>query len=66
MPEEDGAMCRVSKAKHEALRDEMRYGMDAYEDGMCAACGRPLNECLAACFREHVQSADVRPALARP
>lgn len=54
------------KADHEALLDEMRYMMDAYENGLCETCGTTLDDCLTAWFRKHFRIADSRLAQLRP
>lgn len=48
------------KASHEALLEEMRYMMDAFEAGACETCGQSLSECLAAWFHKHFETLDAR------
>ncbi len=48
------------KADHEALLDEMRYMMDAYDAGVCETCGTTLGECLRSWFCKHFEAKDAR------
>lgn len=48
------------KADHERLLDRIRVMMEAYEDGICMACGVSLSECLETWFADHVKNADTK------
>lgn len=50
----------VHKADHEKLLDEIRYMMDAFEDGLCDSCAKTLDECLTAWFYKHFRIEDPR------
>jgi hemerythrin len=54
------------KADHEALLEDMRYMMDAYEAGACETCGTTLDECLVAWFHKHFRARDARLVTLRP
>lgn len=60
MREKKYALYEVHKAHHERLLEEMRTMMDAFEAGVCETCGKTLQDCLTAWFRQHFQIEDPR------
>jgi len=48
------------KVEHEALLEEIRYMMEAYERGACETCGMTPDECLTAWLYKHFQAQDTR------
>ncbi len=50
----------VHKADHEALLEEIRYMMDAFDSGACEHCGKTLEKCLTSWFRKHFRTKDAR------
>lgn len=51
---------QAHKADHERLLEKMRTMMDAFEAGACETCGKTLDDCLTAWFRQHFQIEDPR------
>jgi hemerythrin len=60
MREKKYGLYELHKAHHEQLLEELRYMMDAYEDGTCETCGKTLEECLTSWFYKHFQTKDGR------
>jgi hemerythrin len=58
MREKKYAFYDAHKADHERLLDQIRFMMEAYEDGMCTDCGTSLRKCLETWFEGHVADAD--------
>jgi hemerythrin len=65
MRERKYALADEHKADHERLLDQIRFMMDAYEDGKCVDCGTTLRACLSKWFAGHEKDAEAwRRALA--
>lgn len=60
MREKKYALYELHKSHHEALLDEIRFMVDAYENGTCDHCGKALEDCLVTWFHKHFEVKDPR------